>query len=153
MIDILETWGWGKALERAAKTRCGLSSGEGLSCMPPTPYARRFIARVIAQLIEGYEPPTDPLPLAEEASLLAHMQGHAGGDLDADGLLQWVSVDDCDPSVDFNRWQAQLARQRLVWSQREAHPWSLAAAAATVAAAAPPPAPSPPLAPAGLGVH
>jgi 1-phosphatidylinositol-4-phosphate 5-kinase len=55
MIDVLQRWTLGKRLENWFKTRVLLQDVSGISAVPPRLYAARFKARVLAQLIEGWD--------------------------------------------------------------------------------------------------
>jgi hypothetical protein len=54
IIDVLQAYTWEKWFENLFKTRILLYSREGISCIRPDPYAKRFRQRVINQLIENY---------------------------------------------------------------------------------------------------
>jgi len=54
IIDVLQAYTWEKWFENLFKTRVLLYSREGISCIRPDPYAKRFRQRVINQLIENY---------------------------------------------------------------------------------------------------
>ncbi len=46
IIDILQEYDAKKQMERCSKVYCCCMDGEGISCMPPIPYANRFIKTV-----------------------------------------------------------------------------------------------------------
>lgn len=52
IIDLLQTWTWGKRLERFAKVFLRRQSGDGISAVEPERYFRRFQQRVIKEIIE-----------------------------------------------------------------------------------------------------
>lgn len=54
IIDVLQAYTWEKWFENLIKTRILMYSREGISCIRPDPYAKRFRKRVINQLIENY---------------------------------------------------------------------------------------------------
>ncbi|RYG51674.1 hypothetical protein EON67_02880 [archaeon] len=56
IIDILQRYSWIKRMERFFKTRVLWRAGKGVSAMAADDYALRFRARVVNQLIDGYQP-------------------------------------------------------------------------------------------------
>lgn len=50
LIDVLQTWTWGKWVESVTK-RYLCCSGRGISAVPPSAYYARFMERVVNQLV------------------------------------------------------------------------------------------------------
>jgi 1-phosphatidylinositol-4-phosphate 5-kinase len=54
VIDILQEWTWAKRLERWAKTVLRCQARDGISALPPGPYAARFRRRVVDAVVLGH---------------------------------------------------------------------------------------------------
>lgn len=53
LIDILQGWTWKKRIERFFKVYCQFKDGNGISALPPVPYADRFMRRCVLDTFEG----------------------------------------------------------------------------------------------------
>ncbi len=71
VVDILQEWTWQKKLEWFWKIWVCRYNSEGVSAIPPAPYAKRFQEHVCA--IVSSMPPPPPLPQCGERSLLDGM--------------------------------------------------------------------------------
>lgn len=52
LIDLLQGWTWGKRLERLTKVYLKGCDADGLSAMPPEPYAERFYRRCVVDVFD-----------------------------------------------------------------------------------------------------
>ncbi len=53
IIDVLQGWTWKKRIERFLKIYFQLKDGDGISALPPSPYADRFLKRCVLDTFEG----------------------------------------------------------------------------------------------------
>jgi hypothetical protein len=53
LIDILQGWTWKKRFERFFKVYFQFKDGDGISALPPNPYADRFFQRCVLDTFEG----------------------------------------------------------------------------------------------------
>jgi 1-phosphatidylinositol-4-phosphate 5-kinase len=62
IIDILQEWNFWKKCENLTKRVFRCQNGDGVSCIPPKPFAHRFMKRAVVEVIDGvrtFETPRD----------------------------------------------------------------------------------------------